>query len=131
VNCFACAEKVEDLEEEEEAMRAAGKEPDCPFASPFWWAGYSVWGDGNVGGKHADDKAKKDGGYNYDKFIEKYIQENDDEDAEPEEQKAGSGEKPVSLSMLGFISGLKDKGSHNDLNNEIKRDHNLREASHL
>lgn len=119
---FVGAEKVEDLEQEEEAMRAAGKEPDRPFASPFWWAGYCVWGDGNIGGKHADSKTKKDGGYNYDNMIEKYIQEHDIEEAGPEEQKPGGGNDPLSSSMLGFISQLKQGSrSANELNNEFKR----------
>jgi hypothetical protein len=56
------AERIEELEEEERELREEGKEPARPFASPFWWAGYSLWGDGNVSGKHAQDKAKKEGG---------------------------------------------------------------------
>ena len=55
-------ERIETAAEEEEDVRSRGKEPAKPFASPFWWGGYTVWGDGNVGGKHAENVAKKEGG---------------------------------------------------------------------
>jgi CHAT domain-containing protein len=55
-------DRLDTLKREELAVRASGKEPTRPFASPFFWAGFSVWGDGNASGKHAETKAKKDGG---------------------------------------------------------------------
>ena len=56
------SDRLQTLEEEERATRACGQEPHRPFASPFWWAGFSVWGDSNASGKHAETKAKKEGG---------------------------------------------------------------------
>ena len=58
-------DRIEAMEEEEASFKAAGKEPDCPFSSPFWWAGYILWGDPNVGGQHPDNVAKKQGGQNF------------------------------------------------------------------
>jgi len=66
-------ERVEILGREEEAVRAMGKEPERPFASPFYWAGFSVWGDGNTSGKHAETKAKKEGGTCVYIFGNKYV----------------------------------------------------------
>ena len=57
-------DRIEAMEEEEAALKAAGKEPDCPFSSPFWWAGYILWGDPNIGGQHPDNVTKKQGGQN-------------------------------------------------------------------
>jgi hypothetical protein len=55
-------ERLEIAKQEDDELQSSGKEPARPFSSPFWWAGYSVWGDANTGGKHADSKVKKDGG---------------------------------------------------------------------
>jgi hypothetical protein len=55
-------ERLEIAKQEDEELQVSGKEPARPFSSPFWWAGYSVWGDANTGGKHAESKVKKDGG---------------------------------------------------------------------
>eukprot|EP00960_Hanusia_phi_P056184 763179-Hanusia_phi.AAC.10 len=63
-------EKVRRLEE---VSRVS--EPDLlprPFASPYYWAGYSVWGDAMCSGKH--NVTAKTGGYDYSKAADEYLQ---------------------------------------------------------
>jgi len=57
----------------EEVSRSSN--PDSlprPFASPYFWAGYSVWGDAMCSGKH--NVAAKTGAYDYSKAADEYLQ---------------------------------------------------------
>ena len=103
--------RVEKLEEEEQTLITEGTEIERPFASPFWWAGYSVWGDGNICGKHALKEANKEGGYDYDAIVSKYVGENEDSPAKETQNDAGPASAVLGM-MHTFTTGVKRTASN-------------------